>query len=454
MANPFLVLGGVAVGVITAGIGVLAVPGWIASAHDSAAMNDLGLIRSAESAAVLQLGAFTDDVEVLTSGELGVAYEPSEGVSLTGLEATTSESWCGVVQSKTGRYFAASNKQAAITVAPGAEAAMTLAGCEAGTVSTIIQAAAARTPAIDAGVPGTTGGSWTGPAAISPAPAALGAVALLGSPYSVAWTSHGVYSINNRTYRLVRSGPDGLAHAVTLTGPAAGKNLDHRYLASDGKGTLYVLGRSNAQGNAIYSIKPDGTSEDISPKLVGPNGTVYAHVVTAIDVTTDGQVIYGGRGLADGSQFEVGIWKLNPGNELPTLLGARGKTIQDAGFSVADNGDVYYQGPTLTDLWRLRDGSAVKVFDNALQTGAQRAIYDSKPFDDGSLLISFDQLIVRVSPQGAVTNVTQRNANDAWSLPIAFDTDPSGNIYFADVTNDGRVVKMSPAGVAQVFMND
>lgn len=65
MPNPFLVLGGVAVGVITAGIGVLAVPGWIDNANDSAAINDLGSIRGGESAAILQLGEYTDDFGVL-----------------------------------------------------------------------------------------------------------------------------------------------------------------------------------------------------------------------------------------------------------------------------------------------------------------------------------------------------------------------------------------------------
>lgn len=166
MANPFLVLGGVAVGIITAGIGVLAVPGWINSANDSAAMNDLGNIRAAESAAILQIGEFTDDFAVLRSGELGVKFQKSEGVTLIGLEADTNESWCAAVQSKSGKFFAASNVQAAIATGPGAESAMTTAKCAPSLVTEVLDKAADGTgpegKIVDVGVPGPGGGTWVG----------------------------------------------------------------------------------------------------------------------------------------------------------------------------------------------------------------------------------------------------------------------------------------------------
>ncbi len=57
MANPFLVLGGIAISVITAAFGVLSVPGWVNSAHNASAQNDVGTISLAEAAAVTTVGA-------------------------------------------------------------------------------------------------------------------------------------------------------------------------------------------------------------------------------------------------------------------------------------------------------------------------------------------------------------------------------------------------------------
>ncbi|WP_431796562.1 hypothetical protein [Microbacterium enclense] len=44
MANPFLVLGGIAVGIVAATFGILQVPGWIGTAQDVAAVNDLAQV--------------------------------------------------------------------------------------------------------------------------------------------------------------------------------------------------------------------------------------------------------------------------------------------------------------------------------------------------------------------------------------------------------------------------
>jgi len=128
MANPFLVLGGIAVSVITATIGVLQVPGWVASAHEAAAVNDLAAIRAAQSASQSQHGRFFTDPAALTDGSLGVKFELSGGVELAGLSAFD-DAWCATVRAATGTYFSASSSKTAIGSGATAEDADIAAGC-------------------------------------------------------------------------------------------------------------------------------------------------------------------------------------------------------------------------------------------------------------------------------------------------------------------------------------
>src|SRR5690606_11148725 len=60
MANPFLVIGGIAVGVATAAFGILSVPGWISAAQDAAAINDMSNIRIAQAKLLSQNGEYAD----------------------------------------------------------------------------------------------------------------------------------------------------------------------------------------------------------------------------------------------------------------------------------------------------------------------------------------------------------------------------------------------------------
>jgi len=80
MANPFLVLGGIAVGVITATFGVLAVPGWIASAQNVAALNDLAALTVAEVSAVNATGDAAPTVAALDDGDYGLRFTPTPEV--------------------------------------------------------------------------------------------------------------------------------------------------------------------------------------------------------------------------------------------------------------------------------------------------------------------------------------------------------------------------------------
>ncbi|SDH56094.1 hypothetical protein [Microbacterium sp. 77mftsu3.1] len=98
MANPFLVLGGIAVGIITAAFGVLAVPGWVAAAQDASATNDLASIAIAQSATSSKLGTYA----LLT--DLRSGWVKGEG---TGVRITTAAPAIHVASNTKGDVWAA-----------------------------------------------------------------------------------------------------------------------------------------------------------------------------------------------------------------------------------------------------------------------------------------------------------------------------------------------------------
>ncbi|SDH43730.1 hypothetical protein, partial [Microbacterium sp. 77mftsu3.1] len=138
MANPFLVLGGIAVGIITAAFGVLAVPGWVASAQDASTVNDLSSIRIAQSAAASQHGTYFDDIAELTAGGSGVVATLSRGTDLLGLATDGDKAWCAAAQSESGGFFAVSGSGIDTTRHDDAAQAMTAAGCRRASADAIL----------------------------------------------------------------------------------------------------------------------------------------------------------------------------------------------------------------------------------------------------------------------------------------------------------------------------
>jgi len=104
MANPFLVLGGVAVGVITAGVGVLQVPGWIASAQDASAKNDIEQVTIAEAAAMTVNGEYEASIADLNAAGTGTKVTQSNGVEVE--IAVDGDSYIVVTKSASGKFFA------------------------------------------------------------------------------------------------------------------------------------------------------------------------------------------------------------------------------------------------------------------------------------------------------------------------------------------------------------
>lgn len=103
MANPFLVLGGIAVGIVTAAFGILQVPGWIGAAQDAAAQNDLANAAAAQAAHVSERGsALTSTQAAKTSG--GLQFQESSGVNLEVFGAKAQ--WGVIATSVNGHAFA------------------------------------------------------------------------------------------------------------------------------------------------------------------------------------------------------------------------------------------------------------------------------------------------------------------------------------------------------------
>lgn len=109
MANPFLVLGGIAVGLTVAGFGILQVPGWIADAQDASAQNDLAQIALAQATASSQTGQYTL-LANLQSGwsdgfNAGIQMRPSAASHAHVSVNAHGDKWAAVVVSESGRVF-------------------------------------------------------------------------------------------------------------------------------------------------------------------------------------------------------------------------------------------------------------------------------------------------------------------------------------------------------------
>jgi acid stress-induced BolA-like protein IbaG/YrbA len=105
MANPFLVLGGIAVGIVTAGFGILQVPGWIGSAQDASAQNDLAQVSIGQAAALSVNGAAKTSVAGLNADtKVGVQVSTSN----QGMLQTSGDGkhYGVIVVSESGNVFA------------------------------------------------------------------------------------------------------------------------------------------------------------------------------------------------------------------------------------------------------------------------------------------------------------------------------------------------------------
>lgn len=107
MANPFLVLGGIAVGIVTAAFGILQVPGWVSSAQDASAKNDIAQVSILQSASLSQTGEAQALAGVTNPPDtLGVDVSTKASGAKLDVQVTTDKKhYSVVVESDSGKAF-------------------------------------------------------------------------------------------------------------------------------------------------------------------------------------------------------------------------------------------------------------------------------------------------------------------------------------------------------------
>jgi hypothetical protein len=129
MAHPFLVLGAVVTSVVTAAVGVLTVPGWIASALDAAAISDLEQVASVQAASMSDSGFYVRTVAELRTGA-GAQMSASSSVTLDMTVDEAASAWCAVALSGSGTYFARADGSPDTGRGATASSAADRAGCD------------------------------------------------------------------------------------------------------------------------------------------------------------------------------------------------------------------------------------------------------------------------------------------------------------------------------------
>ena len=92
MANPFLVLGGVAASVVLAGVGILSVPGWVNAANDFAVIHDLSQVSDVQAASASKTGNYAKTVAELEDGVVGQGARIGQAIDVI------REQWARIVE--------------------------------------------------------------------------------------------------------------------------------------------------------------------------------------------------------------------------------------------------------------------------------------------------------------------------------------------------------------------
>lgn len=334
MANPFLVLGGIAVGIIAAGFGILQVPGWVASAQDAAAVNDLSSAAITEAALASTSGNYhPSSVLADKAAEAGVNFSLSNGVTLCVTTSANGKDYAAVARSASGSFFArTTNVPRAESGATPAEALTNAGGLPAG-VSLPFDGD-------DCADDTKTEDSWD----TLPADSDLGTVVPFDQVRDFAYTTDRLFAISGN--KLVTSGPDKLAHPVVLDG--GNGTMVANSIASDEANNLYIAGEYRGKtgvfkltSNMVISTlwEADSTEQMKAIRLVvSPAGT-YMHTegVSLVHLDSDGAtqnidisatsvhpILLGG--LADGTT----IWGSTT-DLTPMMLGSDGHFDEWAG---------------------------------------------------------------------------------------------------------------------------
>jgi hypothetical protein len=413
MANPFLVLGGIAVGIVTAGFGILQVPGWIGAAQDAAVTNDLANVRDVQSAAASKFGSYLTSFGDPRIDELGMSREKSGSTKSLDM-TTTSDSWCAVAFSASGKYIAASGATTDFGKGATAEAAAADAGCAA--------------------TPGAATGTEFGNLVVSP-----GALTEAPNMHTVflsdlAWAPGGGYTLAARSgsgivssdgtltphtfdgggnsvavdhygnfYTIAEDG-DKHIHRVKADGSqsrlaAAGRANDGVTLATSPDGTLY-LGDVNGHSEMVISrvendtlVKTHRISEEYRFSSSQGIGEVF-------HVTDDGTVILSGRATDGVSTVSADAFDIDGSKQthaLPAGISWSGTTSTPSG-GFAAYGINWNTNESVIHEWYPSGNSRVITLPWIME------LMDMGR--DGNLVFSTSQWVASLTPNGLVNKVS------------------------------------------------
>lgn len=454
MANPFLVLGGIAVGVVVAAFGVLQIPGWVQSAKDAAAVNDLGSVAASEAAS-LSLGLkYLSGTELVGAADkLGTNFTVSDGVQLCITRNDDASAYAAVARSSSGAYFARTSD----TVKPreGSTADQALA---------VIGGLPAGVPAPFLGENCAPGAEVGGAKAPDKGPD-LGPTTTMGAFLDATHTSHGVYVVDQKQVggslvgRLVRSGADGLPHEVAATGVLSDSNFTLQRdmgIASDAQENLYVGGILVTETGpqwSVVKVTPKFTSSVVATMPRGANWTRFAS-------SPSGDVYYwvpsqaGAKGefykLASNGPKKVGEW------------GGSGELMRY--LKAADDGTLYFHGITGAKSMTMSPDGTVKETGHQINGTAQVMEAGKAPGSDGRVYgVTDNGILVAFAKDGSASQIADikpalPSLTGKWGVGL-YDADSAGNLYgrlfvgstWTSTTAD-YVIKLSPKGKVEIIM--
>ena len=401
MANPFLVLGGIAVGIVVAAMGVLQVPGWVKSAQDASAINDLSSAGIAEAAATnLGLGYLNGTELGDNAVKLGASFTLGSGVKLCVTRSDDGAAFAAVAMSPSGAFFARTAGQPkAIEGATAEEALDAIGGIPAGVPAPVIDGDCAPDALVvgtdpNAGGNGGGGGGNNGGGSGTVTPITTLAACTI-SANSLAYASNSVYGLGNGKFLRIDLA-DNSTHEIAIGGQAEGSSFASiNRIHSDADGNLYAVGTTN-NGNdyTLYRIAPDGSST----ALVAASGWIMDFAVSPA-----GDIYWAGQ---DGGQD--GIWKLDESSGTSNFV--RSESSWNVGSMAVDSSD--------------------------------NIVYQVRSFNRG---------IVKVTPDGSVTEfgigISPVTGWNFWLQGLTVDG--TGDIYFNDL-NDGTLFRMTTDGNQEV----
>jgi NHL repeat len=321
-----------------------------------------------------------------------------------------------------------------------------------------------------------------GKAGMSGSTDGIGATARFKYPTGVATDAAGnVYVTDTYNYTIRKITPAGVV--TTLAGMAgAGGNADGigaaarfdgaQGIAADAAGNVYVADTFN---DTIRKITPAGAVTTLAGQG-GVAGSADGTGVAAQFNQPSGIAVDTAGNLYVADTYNDTIRKITPAGVVTTLAGMAGAQGSTDGIGAAarfvlpqgvatDSAGHIYVADSGNDTVRTitASGSVTTVAGDAAVDGNADGLGAAAVFGSlngvatdaaGSIYVvdTFNNIIRKITPAGAVTTVTAAGVQFLFPNGIAFDGE--GNLYVADAgfhDYPDQIMKITPAGVATTF---